>query len=92
MAKKRTLAPRIPQPEPVATSYECSVCGLAWSLHPDDNPTVLDCIALLKAHATIRYIPCSQPHYPYQTTWYPTYYSTYTTTPGTRTTGGISAS
>lgn len=43
-----------PTPEPVPSSLVCSICDLAWSLHPD-KPTVLDCVALLKSHRYVNW-------------------------------------
>jgi hypothetical protein len=36
------------KPEPITTARICSMCGEAWNRHPE-NPTVEDCVALLKA-------------------------------------------
>jgi hypothetical protein len=36
------------KPEPIVVSTICSQCGLNWDLH-GDNPSLLDCIRLLKA-------------------------------------------
>jgi hypothetical protein len=65
------MSKKIPTPKPITISQECSICGLDWSLHPD-NPTILDCVERLKARP-----PGSQSWW-YQT--YP-YQVTYTTNP-----------
>lgn len=58
-----------PVPQPVVTAQKCSICELDWSLHGVD-PTVLDCIRLLKARipsVTIN-VPIVRP---YVAPWYP---------------------
>ena len=47
------------KPEPVIRSTVCSLCDEPWESHGDD-PTVLDCIRLLKAK---RYTPPYVPSY-----------------------------
>lgn len=44
---------KYPRPQPVVTSTICSLCDEPWESHGDD-PTVLDCLRLLKAK---RYTP-----------------------------------
>ena len=60
------------KPKPVVVETRCSECDLPWEDH-GDNPTLLDCIRLLKEQPkTVTYTyPWYQP-YPYQTptiTW-----------------------
>lgn len=41
-----------PRPEPVIVAMVCSICNLPWDEHcedPSDQPTLMDCIRLLKA-------------------------------------------
>lgn len=60
----------LPIPEPVPTNVVCSACGEQWSLH-GENPTLLDCIRVLKMYRQPRPVP----YYP----WYTNPIITYTT-------------
>lgn len=52
------------KPEPVPLSLVCSLCAEPWDLHGDE-PTVLDCIRILKAKAPIFPSYPTLPSYPY---------------------------
>lgn len=71
------------KPKPIPVSLVCSLCGESWDLHPDD-PTALDCIAILRAkpHTTVcghtHYWPWYQGTYTTPTITTPTYYGTLT--------------
>lgn len=56
--------PRSRKPTPEHVKTVCSLCGLDWDKHPDE-PTVYDCIELLKVAANkpprVEYVP----YYPY---------------------------
>lgn len=45
------MSKKVPTPKPVVIEQECSVCELDWDRHPD-NPTIEDCIELLKTELT----------------------------------------
>lgn len=54
------------KPKPVVIFQECDVCGEDWDDHPE-NPTVLDCIELLKRRPEVVYREWWQnPGYPYR--------------------------
>lgn len=45
-----------PRPEPVIVAMVCSICNLPWEEHcedPSDQPTLMDCIRLLKARPVV---------------------------------------
>jgi hypothetical protein len=48
------------KPEPVSTRVVCSICGLNWDTHPAD-PTLLDCVELLKGELARRVVPLTVP-------------------------------
>jgi hypothetical protein len=60
--------PRSRKPTPVHVKTECSLCGLDWDKHPDE-PTVYDCVELLKVEAAKPPITQYVPYYPYPYQW-----------------------
>jgi hypothetical protein len=60
--------PRSRKPTPVHVKTECSLCGLDWDKHPDE-PTVYDCVELLKVEAAKPPITKYVPYYPYPYQW-----------------------
>jgi len=52
------------KPQPVNKYVVCSVCDFPWSMHGDD-PTLMDCIRILKQH-----VVRPQPYWDW--TWRPT--------------------
>lgn len=74
---------KAPEPKAVTTSQVCSVCGEDWAEHPE-NPTVLDCITVLKMHRApriyVKTYPTINPYYPYPINPTPPYWVTHATT------------
>lgn len=70
--------PEAPKPEPVVVQQVCSLCGEDWNGHiaDDKEPTVLDCIRVLKERAA----KPSSWYLPNTTGWYG---NGFTTTPNT---------
>ena len=72
MSMSKAVAKRIPTPKPVVVRQVCDVCDEDWAKHPA-NPTVMDCLEILKAknasHHCSHY--CWHYHYtyPYQVTY-----------------------
>lgn len=48
------------KPKPMPITIVCTLCGEPWELHPED-PTALDCIAILRAKPTTTV--CTHTHY-----------------------------
>lgn len=54
------------EPTKIAVQFKCTVCDLAWERHPE-NPTIEDCIRLLKSDALPRLYPTPYWQQPYYT-------------------------
>lgn len=53
MPARKTASADEPRPEPVPMQVKCSVCAQDWDKH-GDNPTVVDCVRVLKAELAKR--------------------------------------
>lgn len=56
------VAKKIPTPKPKPIKVACSICEEDWAEHPDD-PTVLDCIEILKSKRQPKVDACCGHHY-----------------------------